>query len=94
MKQVNIYKALRLSVSSDEVESVSIVIDREVSDETLASLTEWRQVTQKEAEALEDALISSLPQGVYDALLVRMLERKRSLFAVPAEKVSITYERI
>ena len=94
MKQVNIYKAQRLISSGDEVESVSIVINLEVSDGPLESLDEWKQVTQKEAEALEDALISSLPQGIYDALLIRMLERKRSLFVVPAEKVSITYERI
>lgn len=94
MKQVNIYKAQRLISSDDEVESVSIVINLEVSDGPLESLDKWKQVTQKEAEALEDALISALPQGIYDALLIRMLERKRSLFVVPAEKVSITYERI
>ena len=94
MKQVNIYKAQRLTKSSEEVESVQIVINLEVSDGPLESLDEWKQVTQKEAEALEDALISALPQGIYDALLIRMLERKRSLFVVPAEKVSITYERI
>ena len=94
MKQVNIYKAQRLISSDDEVESVSIVINLEVSDGPLESLDKWKQVTQKEAEALEDALISSLPQGIYDALLIRMLERKRSLFVVPADKTKITYERI
>ena len=94
MKQVNIYKAQRLIASDDEVESVSIHIEKETPDMSRRSLAEWKQVTQKEAEALEDALISALPQGIYDALLIRMLERKRSLFVVPAEKVSITYERI
>lgn len=94
MKQINVFKAQRLTKSGEEVESVQIVINLEVSDGALESLAEWKQVTQKEAEALEDALISALPQGIYDALLIRMLERKRSLFVVPAEKVSITYERI
>ena len=93
MRQVNIYKALRLTYSSDEVESVSICIEIELPDSVIGPLDEWMQVAQKEAIVLEDALISTLPQGIYDALLIRMLERKRSLFVVPAEKVSITYER-
>ena len=93
MRQVNIYKARRLTDRSDEVESVSISIEKELPDSVAGSLDEWKTVAQREAIVLEDALISALPQGIYDALLIRMLERKRSLFVVPAEKVSITYER-
>lgn len=38
MKQVNIYKAQRLIVSGDEVESVSIHIEKETPDMTRRSL--------------------------------------------------------
>lgn len=95
MPVYNIYKATRM-VGRDEcvpVESVTINIHTELPETTTQDLAEWRAVAMKEALALDEALSNSLPQGVYDALLVRMLERKRSLFVVPMEQVEITYRR-
>ena len=41
-----------------------------------------RQMFKREAKAIADALFYSLPGGTIDALLVEMLDRKRSLLHV------------
>jgi hypothetical protein len=85
MRTINVFKAQPFSAcpTAGEVESVSIIIDRPLPEKVYKDLDEWRQVAKKEAQTLCDALCGSLPQGVADALLVELLDRKRSLFIVP-----------
>ena len=47
------------------------------------TLEEIRKLFATEAEALADALITSLPGGTIDALLVELMRRRASLFTVP-----------
>lgn len=81
MKEISIFKA-----QGTEVESVVITIDRTVPDPPKGRGWEppWRDVLNGEAEKLADALCNSLPGGVIDALLVQLLDRKRSMFIVPS----------
>lgn len=48
----------------------------------------WDAFCDREAETIEDALISALPGGVYDRLLGLMLKRKASHFRVSHIKSS------
>lgn len=83
MKTINIYKAQPV-IKSEPVTSVTIVIDREVPSGS--DLEEWRQIIDKEASELCTVLCDTLPQGVTDALLGKLLARKASLFVVPMPK--------
>jgi hypothetical protein len=44
----------------------------------------WRDIYAAQAGAIADALYASLPGGTLDALLVEMLDRKRSILKVKA----------
>ncbi|OHD24243.1 MAG: hypothetical protein A2Y38_19955 [Spirochaetes bacterium GWB1_59_5] len=81
-KTVNIWKAQPVT-KAGSIESVTIKIHETIPEVVYSDLNEWRQVAKKEAVELCDALCSTLPQGVVDALLVELLDRKRSLFVVP-----------
>lgn len=48
-----------------------------------AGLDEARQIYAGQAKMIADTLFGSLPGGTIDALLIEMLDRKRSLFCVP-----------
>lgn len=67
----------------DDLETINdchIVIDGTLP--RYEDLDEQRRYFAETAEELEDALYHSLPGGLYDALLVEMMRRKVSLFAV------------
>jgi hypothetical protein len=49
----------------------------------IKDLKELRQVFQKEAFELVDALFNSLPGGTLDEVLAEMMRRKASFFVVP-----------
>lgn len=65
-------------------EPVEIAIEqpirREVTDRI--TLDEQASVFAEHADVIEDALFRSLPGGLYDRLLGRMLQRKASHFIV------------
>lgn len=82
MRTINVYKA-QPHTKDGEIESLTINIDRTLPMVTYKDLDEWRAVAKKEAQTLCDNLCDVLPQGVVDALLVELLDRKRSLFIVP-----------
>jgi len=71
---------------AEPIDDSDIVIDREiVIDGKLPrydDLGAQKQYYADVAEMLEGALYHSLPGGLYDALLVAMMRRKVSLFAV------------
>ena len=83
MRQVNIFKAQGVG-KYDGIEPVTINIHDTLPEVT--SLDEWRELAKKEAAELADALCNALPQGVTDALMVELLDRKRSLFVIPMPK--------
>jgi hypothetical protein len=84
MKTVNVCKAQ--GIGNQEVESITIVIDKEHPRPPTGAGWEpqWREALKKEAVTLAEALFSSLSGGVLDALLVELLDRKRSMFIVPS----------
>ena len=47
------------------------------------TIQDARGIFLREAELLADALCTTLPQGTVDALLVCLLERKRSTLIIP-----------
>ena len=87
MKTINIYKAQPV-VKGEEVESLTINLHKPLPEKVYKDLDEWRQVAKKEAATLCESLCGALPQGVTDALLVELLDRKRSLFVVPMESAA------
>ena len=62
------------------IHDYNIVIDDKL--QRFDDLNDQRKYFAETAERLEGALYHSLPGGVYDALLVEMMRRKVSLFAV------------
>lgn len=64
----------------ETIHDYNIVIDDKL--QRYEDLDKQRQYFAETAEKLEDALYHSLPGGVYDALLVELMKRKVSLFAV------------
>lgn len=52
---------------------------------TWGSLEEWDASCDEQARRIEQALVVSLPGGVYDRLLIRLLTRKASHFRVAHE---------
>ena len=73
---MTIFKACRPPIVPD----LQISATAEVSDSV--SLETARAFYAGQARELADALFASLPGGTIDALLVEMLDRKRSLFRV------------
>lgn len=85
MKNVNVFKAQPI-IKTELVESVTLHIHQELPEMTYSDLNEWRQVAKNEAQKIADVLCDSLPGGVVDALLVELLDRKRSLLTIPMSK--------
>jgi hypothetical protein len=63
------------------IESIAIIIDEEVKD--CESLERWRHDTNTQGIMLANALSGHLPGAILDAMIVELLKRKQSLFAVP-----------
>lgn len=87
MKTIQICKAWPVIADSPEhaIEDVSIVFDKEV--DTNMYRDDWdaaqREVYEKEAVRLEEALYAVLPGGTYNRLLARLLERSAGLLRIP-----------
>ena len=84
MKTLNIYKA---QGAGDTVpEDLTLIFDKEIPRPDIINSWEsaWRDLLMEEAFQLADALCNVLPGGVVDALLVELLDRKRSMFIIPS----------
>lgn len=81
MKKVSVYRAQ--DTGSVQVERVAIVIDAPIPvGPSVTIVDDLHKLFETEAELVFRAL-KSLPGGTFDALLVRMLEEKRSHHVVP-----------
>jgi hypothetical protein len=89
MKTTNIFKAQRTVLYGDPVSSHAINIEQPMPD--FDSMDEARAVYAKEGKEIADALFSSLPGGTLDALLIEMLDRKRSLLVVSQKGICFKY---
>lgn len=81
MKTISISKA-QAAREGDEVESVTIVINEPYVLPANLPAERSRDDYETEAKLLHDALVSALPGGIYDRLLL-MLQKTASLFVVP-----------
>jgi len=84
MKTVNVFKAQ--GVGSTEPEDLTLVFDTSIVSPTTRDGWEpkWREQLMEEGKKLADALCDVLPGGVVDALLVELLDRKRTMFIIPS----------
>ena len=81
-KVVNIFCAQ--PICDEEARNITIRIHVPVPDvKACKNVRAYRDVFMKQGDALADALCFALPVGTLDALLVSLLDRKRSLFRVP-----------
>lgn len=83
-KTVNIYCAH--PTGKESIPTVTIQIYEPVPSDNVPGPNwekELRVMYTKEGHALADALCFSLPGGTIDALLIELLEPKRTLFRVP-----------
>ena len=79
MITTNIFKA-QPTIENEPILSHVISITDTMPE--VVSLDDARAVYAKEGTAIADALFSCLPGGTLDALLIEMLDRKRSLFVI------------
>lgn len=79
IKGIWIYKAC--PIGNQPVLPLTIQIDQEIPD--CNSLDEARKLYAEQAKILVDALGEVLPGGIFDAVLVALMEKKVSLFRVP-----------
>ena len=84
MKTLSIYKAQ--GVGTTEPEDLTLVFNTSIFSPTTRDGWEpkWREQLVAEGKKLADALCEVLPGGVIDALLVELLDRKRSMFVIPS----------
>ena len=81
MRVLNAAKAQ--SITTREVEPVTIVIDKPVPKNPDWKLADYRRYYKEEADAICDVLLTSLPGGIVDQLLAEMMRRKASALSVP-----------
>lgn len=91
---LRVHKAQRI-IASQETPSMCIVASDELDSRKAfgpalgsADLPQARAFYAKEASSIFGVLVESLPGGTIDALLVRMLEHKRSLFVVSHDAIA------
>jgi hypothetical protein len=68
------------NTAEKEVESSTLIFSDPLPD--ISSLRATRAAFNVEGERLADALVSVLPQGTLDVLLIKLLEHTRSLLVV------------
>lgn len=76
MKTLKLYKADSLTI--EEVPNRRIQIDSDLP--AYVSLEKTEKCFELQALYLEDALYNSLPQAVYDRLIIHMMKRKVSSY--------------
>ncbi|MBL8473815.1 MAG: hypothetical protein JNM98_18640 [Rhodocyclaceae bacterium] len=71
------------SVGSENPPALTIEVHEQIGEVGSLSLNEARQLHSRQAAALADALLASLPGGTVDALLAELMRRRASLLSVP-----------
>lgn len=84
MKTIEVYKAQGPSLHSDVVESVTLVIDKEVPEQS--SLVASKRVYRADAEDIMEVL-AALPQGTKHQLLCLLLESSVNYYRGPSDPV-------
>ncbi len=81
MKEIKIvsYKAR----GGEEVPQLTIVFYLELPTIENSTLQIMSDLYKEEAEKIIDKMLKSLPGGLFDAIMIEMLDKKRSLLAVP-----------
>lgn len=69
------------SVGSNQPPILTIEVREQIGE--VITLDEARQLHARQAAALADAMLASLPGGTVDALLAELMRRRASLFSVP-----------
>ena len=82
MKTISISKAQ--GIGDERVESVTIIIDRELPD--FKDIKTSKEAFEAGAENLADALCAALPGGTLDRLIDKLLMKKATSFNVPLFK--------
>ena len=67
-------------LGGDEIPDVLIDISNPLPDCMIKSLEDVKKQFDEQAELLEQALYSVLPQGTYDRLAIKLMSRKVSLY--------------
>lgn len=81
-RKLNICKAF--SVDGEPIPNLEIHFKEPSKLEVSSnSLQEWMELFEKEAKALAEALLKTLPGGIIDRLLAELLIRRGSLLAIP-----------
>ena len=78
MKETKVCKANPLLERCLEIEGQAIIIDSKIPD--CLTLDECKIFHEKQARLIDDALFNSLPQGTYDLLGIKFMQRKVSLY--------------
>ena len=79
LKEIRICKADPISPSlQEEISNYSIIINDVLP--TNMELVEAEKFYEFQATMIEDALFNSLPQGTYDRLGIKFMQRKVSLY--------------
>ena len=85
MKTIHVFKAQPI-VRSEPIESVTLIIDKEIPDvRDLAAAQANQFVFEEDARALAEALRCTLPGGTLDALTVELLRGKATSLVVPRD---------
>jgi hypothetical protein len=79
MKTIEAYKAQ--AIGGGQIESVTLVLSVPIPEFKTVGFS--NDTFDADADAIFDQVLSKLPGGTFDRLLVKMLERKVSSFAVP-----------
>ena len=78
--KIKVSKAQSLSPKCDDIPEMVIIAEKVFPEYT--NMAEARFWHGQDAKKIADALFASLPGGTIDALIVEMLDRKRSVLRV------------
>lgn len=82
MKKIILPKADAMVSGKDEIESFTIEISAKIKPiiDTEISLVGVREYYDSKAHILADALTTSLPQGIMEPLIVKLMQKRISLY--------------
>lgn len=78
----NFYKAQ--GFRNEEIESQTLIFDEPIPDNL--PLNEWAKLATLQAAMICDVLTTTLPQGVTDRIIARLMAQRASLFVFPMEE--------
>lgn len=81
MKRVVVHKAASITSRSPEVEGCIIEISEDLPE--FSNETTWKGIESyyaSEARMIADALFDHLPQGIFEPLLIELMQRRISIY--------------